>query len=309
VGDERISRRGLFNLGRRSLRPPDPPAPPPRAKRRPPAPPPEPLSREERAGLPRAERIVAARDSALGQALWAPVAEVLVRETGIGPGSDVLDAGAGEGVVASAAVAAGAKVTAVEEAAALAGRGREALAGVDVTWSVQPLHDLPWADDLFDVTLSAFALASAVSPAGALAEMFRVLRPGGTLALLAWRPTSAPGALLRLAAEHDPPPFDDTASHSWGREDFVRDWLAPYAAEQDAQFGDLRLVYGSPAQALDAFEGVLDPLAAAIDVHPEEVRAAALDLLEARAAPAEGGGIVLDGGWLLSHARKSGAAS
>ncbi len=47
---------------------------------------------------------------------------------------------------------------------------------------------LPVEDDAFDVVLSAFGVIFAPDPEQAAAELLRVLRPGGRLALTTWVP-------------------------------------------------------------------------------------------------------------------------
>jgi ubiquinone/menaquinone biosynthesis C-methylase UbiE len=78
-------------------------------------------------------------------------------------------------------------------------RALEARAGVRVVDG--RAEDLPFADGSFDTAVSAFALCTVADPAAALAELRRVLLPGGTLLLLEhvhleWEP----GRALQAAA-------------------------------------------------------------------------------------------------------------
>jgi ubiquinone/menaquinone biosynthesis C-methylase UbiE len=78
---------------------------------------------------------------------------------------------------------------------------------------------LPLPDAAFDATVSAFGVIFAPAPARALAEMMRVTRPGGVIALTSW---AAEGAIFEAgralcealpAGEGDGPPprWEDAA--------------------------------------------------------------------------------------------------
>jgi ubiquinone/menaquinone biosynthesis C-methylase UbiE len=96
-----------------------------------------------------------------------------------------------------------AEVTALEPddgmRARLSARARRAK--VPVTVSGGRAEDLPFAPASFDTAVSAFALCTVSDPAAALAELRRVLVPGGTLLLLEHvHLTWQPGRVLQTAA-------------------------------------------------------------------------------------------------------------
>ena len=80
----------------------------------------------------------------------------------------------------------GAAVTALEPDASMRERARRraARASASVTVVDGRAEDLPFAAASFDAAVSAFALCTVADPAAALAELRRVLVPGGTLLLL-----------------------------------------------------------------------------------------------------------------------------
>lgn len=98
----------------------------------------------------------------------------------------------------------------------------------------------------------------------AVAELFRVVRPGGTVAFTAWTQAGAIGRLLRLAAQREPLPAAIPPPLSWGREERLRQDLARHAAEGDVEFGEhaLTLRFTSIEQAADRLLATLGPLAA-----------------------------------------------
>lgn len=63
-------------------------------------------------------------------------------------------------------------------------------------------HDLPFADSSFDTAVCTYSLCNVADPRAALSEMWRVLRPGGTLILVDHiRSHSAPVLWLQKAIE------------------------------------------------------------------------------------------------------------
>ena len=79
-----------------------------------------------------------------------------------------------------------ASVTAVEPDASMRERARRraSRAAARVAVVEGRAEELPFADASFDAAVSAFALCTVADPAAALAELRRVLVPGGTLLLL-----------------------------------------------------------------------------------------------------------------------------
>ncbi len=100
-------------------------------------------------------------------------------------GRDVLDVGCGDGAYALAATRAGARVTGLDRSAAAlaAARDRAASEGLAVDLQAGDAGALPFAADRFDVVLAVTVLCFLEQPARAVAEMARVLRPGGLLVL------------------------------------------------------------------------------------------------------------------------------
>lgn len=97
----------------------------------------------------------------------------------------MLEVGCGDGAYALAAAAAGARVTGLDAspAAVETARRRAAEAGLDVALQVAPAGRLPFEAERFDVVPAATVLCFVADPASAVAEMARVLRPGGLVVL------------------------------------------------------------------------------------------------------------------------------
>ncbi|MGE5229707.1 MAG: class I SAM-dependent methyltransferase [Deltaproteobacteria bacterium] len=107
------------------------------------------------------------------------------RRLAAGARGRVLEIGTGSGAQL-AWYAPGTRVTALEPDAGMLGRAREraARAAAGVTVVEGRAEALPFADAGFDAAVSAFALCTVADPAAALAELRRVLVPGGALQLL-----------------------------------------------------------------------------------------------------------------------------
>ena len=179
--------------------------------------------------LKQAQRAMwAAGDYAAFAPLVAVVGERLVERVGVRPGDRVLDVACGTGNVAVPAAATGAAVTGVDLTPDHfpAARARAAAEGVDVEWVEGDAEALPFEDDSFDVVISAFGCMFAPRHAVAAAELARVLRPGGRLAIAAFTPDGAGGDFFATvgALAPPPPPFAGNPL-DWGDPEHVRNLL------------------------------------------------------------------------------------
>src|ERR1019366_7344440 len=108
-------------------------------------------------------------------------------------------------------------------------------AGVEVDWREGDAEKLPFGDAAFDVVLSQFGHMFAPRPELAVAEMLRVLKPGGTIAFSTWPPELMTGRMFRLVASYMPPlPPGISPPPQWGEEKIVRERLG--SAVRDIAF-------------------------------------------------------------------------
>jgi SAM-dependent methyltransferase len=152
----------------------------------------------------------------------------LVRHAGIASGDQVLDVACGTGVVAVTAAMHGAQVTALDltpELLAVA-RDNARVAGVEIEFHEGDVEALPFPDGRFDRVTSQFGHIFAPRADVALAEMLRVLRPGGTIAFSTWPPELYVGRIFALSSRYMPPPPPGISSPlDWGDPTIIRSRL------------------------------------------------------------------------------------
>jgi SAM-dependent methyltransferase len=104
----------------------------------------------------------------------------------VGPTDDVLDVACGPGLVACALAPAARHVTGIDLTPAMIdqARARQQAANLhNLAWAVGDVLALPFAADTFSVVVTRFSLHHLPEPRAALAEMARVARPGGRVAV------------------------------------------------------------------------------------------------------------------------------
>jgi SAM-dependent methyltransferase len=134
----------------------------------------------------------------------------------------------GTGVVAVTAARIGARVCGIDLTPELLERAREnaRLASAEIDFREGDAEALPFGDAAFDVVLSQFGHMFAPRPDVAIAEMLRVLKPGGTIAFGTWPPELLIGSSFRLVASYMPPaPPGVSPAPQWGDVAIVRERL------------------------------------------------------------------------------------
>jgi ubiquinone/menaquinone biosynthesis C-methylase UbiE len=132
-------------------------------------------------------RTSATHDAAGG--LFGHFGALLVERARLSPGDRVLDVAAGTGaslVPAARRVGATGRVTGLDLAPGMVDRLRELIAGLGIENAealVGDAESLPFRDEEFDAVLCGFGLFFFSDTSRALGEIWRVLRPGGVLAL------------------------------------------------------------------------------------------------------------------------------
>lgn len=152
--------------------------------------------------------------------LIVPVAERLCDAADLRAGSQVLDVATGSGNAAIAAARLGCRVVGIDYVPALLERGRERAEAerLDIGFVEGDAEALPFPDRSFDGVVSVYGSMFAPDHHRAAAELARVCRPGGTIALASWTPEGFLGALFRAVTAHVPPPPGARSPMLWGTE-------------------------------------------------------------------------------------------
>jgi SAM-dependent methyltransferase len=147
-----------------------------------------------------------------------PIAERLCDAADLVAGTRVLDVAAGSGNAAIAAARRDCDVVGIDYVPGLLERAhvRAHAEGLGIKLVEADAEALPFADASFDAVLSVVGVMFAPDQEQAAAELLRVCRPGGTIALASWTPHGFIGDLLRTVARHAPPPPGLRPPVQWG---------------------------------------------------------------------------------------------
>jgi SAM-dependent methyltransferase len=141
-----------------------------------------------------------------------PLASQFADAAGVREGQRALDVGCGPGALTAQLVqrlGAGA-VCAIDPSDSFVAATRARLPGVEVRSAAA--EQLPFADDVFDVTLAQLVVHFMADPVAGLAEMARVTRPGGVVAACVWDHAGGTGPLAafwRAVHDLDPAAHDE----------------------------------------------------------------------------------------------------
>jgi len=161
-----------------------------------------------------------------------PVAREVLDAVGMQAGETLLDVATGTGNAALEAARRGARVTGLDLTPELLSIARQRAdeEGLQITLVEGDAQALPFADGSFDRVTSVFGAMFAPDQERTAAELLRVCRPGGTVAVAAWAPEGLNGQMFAVLGRHLPPPPDGFRPPIlWGAEDVVRTLFADAA--------------------------------------------------------------------------------
>jgi len=209
-------------------------------------------------------------------ALTVGVNETLVASAGITPGERVLDVATGTGHTALAAARAGGRVTGIDYVPGLLdiARLRAAAERLDVGFVEAPAEELPFANGSFDVAVSSIGVMFAADHERAAAELVRVVRPGGRVAVASWTRSGFVGGMLATVGRHVAPPLGAQSPVRWGEEEIVAELLGTEVQEVRSSLHRVTQRFGSADSFADLFLTSYGPTHAAAEKLDERGRAA-----------------------------------
>lgn len=225
------------------------------------------------------------------------------------PGLQVLDVAAGNGNFALAAARRGGHVTAsdVTQRMVELGKARSRTEGFDIAWLAGDAETLPFASRSFDLVASVFGAMFAPRPELVVAEMFRVARPGGAVAMASYGSAGYLGRLSDLISTFSSaPPSALPSPFLWGDADEVRRRFAGLASRLEIDRRTLTFRFGSMDSWRERFANTNPPLMALKQMLPpaafEGLMAQAVALVE-ELNQAGDGSVVLESSYLVVVAK------
>lgn len=160
-------------------------------------------------------------------------AEDFVSRLSLQPGTRVLDVACGTGNLAIPAARAAGRVWGADIAPnlLLQAQKRAEAENLPATFEEGDAEQLPYPDAHFDVVMSMFGAMFGPRPDKVAAELARVCRPGGRIAMANWPPDGFVAKQFAVGNRYSPPPEGIPAPVLWGEEQVVRQRLGPYASE------------------------------------------------------------------------------
>lgn len=149
------------------------------------------------------------------------VSERVVGRLSLSPGDTVLDVAVGDGNAALLAARAGAVVTGVDLTPAQLDKARRRSRdeGLEIDLREGNAEALDSPDGSFDAVMSVFGVIFAPDHAAATAEMARVCRRGGTVAMTSWTAGWSGRLFARVSHLLPPPPPGGPRPDEWGDPD------------------------------------------------------------------------------------------
>ena len=145
------------------------------------------------------------------------------------PGERILDLSTGTGWTSRLVARRGATVVGVDIAADLiaAARARAEAEGLAIDYKVGDAEELPFEAGEFDAVVSTCGVMFASRPEAAAAELARVCRRGGRIALTTWLADSSLFKMFEVMKRHMPPPPTPAprSPFEWGRTERISELL------------------------------------------------------------------------------------
>src|SRR5437764_3920479 len=188
-------------------------------------------------------------------------AEHLCETADIQAGWRVRDVATGSGNAAIAAGRRGCEAVGIDYVPALLARGRVRATAehLDVRFVEGDAEDLPFPDASFDAVVSIYGVMFAPDHRRAAAELARVCRPGGRIALASWTPDGFIGETFRIFSRYLPPAPGLQPPVRWGDQGYLDSLFGHVAASMTSHRRTAVFRFGSAEENVDFFRTYYGP--------------------------------------------------
>ena len=188
-------------------------------------------------------------------------AEHLCETADLQAGWRVLDVATGSGNAALAAARRGCEAVGIDYVPALLQRGRIRAAAehLDVRFVEGDAEDLRFPDASFDAVISIYGVMFAPDHRRAAAELARVCRPGGRIALASWTPDGFIGETFRIFSRYLPPRPACEPPVRWGDQGYLDSLFGHVAASMTSHRRTAVFRFRSAEENVDFFRTYYGP--------------------------------------------------
>jgi SAM-dependent methyltransferase len=195
------------------------------------------------------------------------VGEELCEALDIRSHQKVLDVAAGNGNATLAAARRWCEVVSTDYVPSLLERGqmRATAEGLSVAFKEADAEALPFADATFDAVISTFGVMFTPNQEKAAAEMLRVCRPKGKIALANWTPDGFIGQVFKTMGKYLPPTLGVKSPALWGTRARLAEMFGPGAISVKCENRMFNFRYRSADHFLHVFQNFYGPVLKAFD--------------------------------------------
>lgn len=214
---------------------------------------------------------------------YAPGAAEFVSRLKLQPGEQVLDVACGTGNLTIPAAKSGASVTGQDVAPNLLEQGRAwaKAEGLTIRFDENDVEALPYDEAAFDTVITMFGAMFTPRPDVTAAEMVRICRPGGRIAMANWTPGGFIGQMFKIVGKYVPAAPGMPSPLLWGDESIVRERLNGSAADLHLTRRSITFNFPfTPAEVVESFRRYYGPTYKAFGALDETGQAALRQELE-----------------------------
>jgi len=185
-----------------------------------------------------------------------------VSQLNLQPGTKLLDVACGTGNLSLPAARFGADVTGVDIAPNLLQQAQESARteGLNAKFEEGDAEALQYKDESFDVVATMFGAMFAPRPEVVAAELVRVCKHGGKIAMANWTPTGFVGRMFKTISAHVSPPPGMQPPVLWGVEETVRQRFGSSVSSLQATPADITFRFpSSPQEFVEHFRTYYGP--------------------------------------------------